>query len=196
MSQKHKLHIIPLAVIIVLLLPQLLYSQIVSLPYGVIVKMDTAHIDGSSLNITLRVYSADSFFNGNVYVLAVTDSGAAPDSISLWTGNSDSIPFYRFFNYNMQLMVGKKAYFKAVFQCQFRQGGRLEAVTEEYFLWRLPDVVLIHRSSYNGLVDEELNYELKKSGCFGLPMDSLQHRNRDLYKKVRNHQMGLPHGHK
>jgi hypothetical protein len=195
MSRNHKILTLSVVVFLSLLLPQFLYSTQAAGPIGVIIKFDTTHINGSSLNISFTVYAVEKFYNGAVYILTASDTGVTPDSIPIWTGNSDSDTFYRSFNYTIHLAVGKMASFGAGFQCHFRQHSPLEVTKDQYYLWRLPDVVLMARWG-DYLDTEELRYELEKVGYRGLPGDSLKTKHPELYEKLNNINKFRPHFHK
>ena len=153
----------------------------VTAPYGIGVRLSC--LTPSSIKISIKCYSAEEFKDGSIYLLLSADSGATPERIVLWTGNSSSDTFQRSFVHNFN-SKGRKSAIKAVF-CFYDRGAPLKTFVEEpYFILHLPDTLLTDRNSYAGLEDAEIRYDLEKGGYEKLTDEQLRVVNPPLWRKL------------
>lgn len=137
----------------------------------------------SNVVFTIQCIAEQKFTDGSIICTSSKYGNKKIDTLSLWTGSSDSTNFDRTYHYILQLPNGKRGHVTAVFRGQTE--GNSVSSSLELYACRVVDTLLVDNGSYAALDRPEVDYLIRKKGYEQKSEDEIKALDPDLWKKMQ-----------
>ncbi len=150
------------------------------------------HLRMNSVRVTIHCIADSKFTDGSITCKVGKLQKKAVDTLSLWSGNSDSESFDHTYYYILQLEKGKKGRVEVSFVGHITGMGSRVMSNRAMYAYRLADTLLTGEESYAALDKSEVDYLIRKKGYDQKSEDEIKTLDPDLWNKMQKVKKDTP----